>query len=115
MMDVLPWIMFIPASLCCLIFHRLFWRSITRERHLEDYIVYLLLSDRIRSKHKQDLEQLIQKTDIENADQLHRYAHKAIENMAEILAKGDPSSAMTSSMFGAHSIILRVKRGEHVN
>jgi hypothetical protein len=96
--------MFIFASLCGLVFHRLFLRSIKREGHLLDYIIYLVLFDAIRNKHKLELEQCVKQCEM-NADQLHRHIHKVLESMSEVLAKGDPSQPMTSSFVGARGLI----------
>lgn len=113
LMETLGWIMFIFAFLCCWFIYRLFRRSITREGYLADFIIYLLLSDSVRSQHKRELERHI-RDDRRDVAEIHLAMRLAIENIAMALGKGDPSNPMASSLLGADIIISRVQRGEPV-
>ena len=46
------------------------WFSHSKRLHLRNYVIYLLLSDAIRNKHKQDFEQWIHQVDAKDASQL---------------------------------------------
>ena len=112
-METLGWVMFIFVSLLCWFFFRQYWRSLTREGYLADFVIYLLLSDSIRNTRKRELEQIIQE-DERNMDQLHLSIRKLIINLAGTLAQGKSSNPGPSSILGAFTMILRVKKGEPI-
>jgi hypothetical protein len=66
-MGILGWILFVLASFWYL---RSVWFSHSKRLHLRSYIIYLLLSDEIRNRHKQDFEQWIRQVDAKDASQL---------------------------------------------
>ena len=112
-METLGWVFPIFAVLCCWFMYRLLRRSHTREGYLEDFIIYLLLSDSIRSQHKRELERHI-RDDGRNVAEIHLAMRLAIAKIAGGFGKGDPSNPSTSSMLVADAMILRVKSGEPV-
>jgi hypothetical protein len=81
-----------------------------RRLHLESYIVYLLLSDRIRETHKETFRQWILGADAPDAMKLSQRAGSVIQNMAEGLAK--PEEGEVGSTLGAHAMLWRVKQGD---
>jgi hypothetical protein len=107
-MGVLGWILFALLLIWFIMSMRL---SQNKRLHLNYYIVYLLLSDATREKHKQDFEKLIREADEKDAASLSLKAYKALEGMADRLAAGDPNKASTSSVLGAHAMIWECKKG----
>jgi hypothetical protein len=68
-----------------------------KRRHLNDYVIFLLLKDDIRNDHKAKFEQWIRQSGAKDAMQLGMRAHTVIESMADSLATEVP--------LGAHSAL----------
>jgi len=107
-MTTLPWILFALAVAWHFFSLRL---SIRRRIHLENYVVYLLMSDGIRQQHKADFERWIVQAKSPDALALSSAAHRVIDNMAERLGAGDPAIAASASILGAHAMIWQFKKG----
>jgi|ERR1041384_3738062 hypothetical protein len=97
-----------------LLVYKSIWFSHSKRLHLRNYIIYLLLSDAVRNKHKQDFEQWFCQVDAKDASQLGHGAQNVIENMAERLARGNPSDASTSSTLGSHAMLWNFKKGAKI-
>jgi hypothetical protein len=65
--------------------------------NLESYVVFLLLSDDIRSDHKKKFQDWISKSKETRTDDLRERASDAVQLMADSLAKG--GSTLSSSAF----------------
>jgi hypothetical protein len=68
-----------------------------KRRHLNDYVILLLLKDDIRNDHKPKFEQWVRQSGAKDAMQLGMRAHTVIESMADSLA--------TEAPLGAHSAL----------
>ena len=111
-MTTLPWILFAIA----VVWHVFGMRLNHRKRiHLESYAIYLLIADGIRQQHKTSFETWIAQTLSPNALALSSAAHKVIDNMAEQLAAGDPTTGIGSSVLGAHAMLWQFKKGAASN
>lgn len=78
---------------------------------LENYIIFLLLSDGVRAQHQVDFRQWIAKSDARDALALSTAAHRTVDNMAGRLGAGDPKNPASSSWLGAHAMLWNVKQG----
>lgn len=56
------------------------------KRHLESYIIWLLMDDKFREIHKQKLQDWIKQSEAPDAHMLGFLGHKVVMNMAENLA-----------------------------
>lgn len=78
---------------------------------LENYVIYLLLSDEIRTRHQAEFQQWISRSNAADAMALALAAHRTVDNMAQRLAAGTPQQPATSSYLGSHSMLWAVKQG----
>jgi hypothetical protein len=108
-MEFLGWVLFVLLLIWFIAGMRF---SHKKRLHLNYYIVYLLLNDATREKHKQDFEKLIRETDANDASSLSLKAYNALEGMADRLAAGDPNIPSTSSVLGAHAMIWECKKAK---
>jgi hypothetical protein len=107
-MATLAWILFVVA----VVWHIGSQRLNHRKRiALENYVIYLLLADELRTRHQADFRQWIARSDARDAMALSSAAHITVDGMAERLAAGDPQQPATSSTLGAHSMLWNAKQG----
>ena len=71
-----------------------------RRNHLLGYAVYLLLSDDIRERNKQDFLVWLRRQEAERPHRLWIKSSFAIERMSENLARGDEATGKGSSVLG---------------
>jgi hypothetical protein len=57
--------------------------SPSKRLHLDYYVVYLLLDDKIRDQHKQNFQQWIRDSKAPDASSLAFAVYKTIDNMAD--------------------------------
>jgi hypothetical protein len=108
-MGFLGWILFAGLLVWYFISMSL---SQKKRLHLNYYMVYLLLDDTTREKHKQDLQKWIRESDANDASSLSFRAYKILEDMADRLAAGDPRNPSTSSVLGAHAMLWQYKKSQ---
>lgn len=84
--------------------------SHTKRTNLNCYILYLLLSDRVRNDHKSKFEDWISTTETKDASALSLLAHKTIEQMADALAETEGSSVL-----GSIAMLWKYKKGEKIS
>lgn len=108
-MVTLAWTLFALAVIWHVSSQRLNHR---KRNQLENYVIYLLLSDDIRAQHKTDFTQWIARTDAADALALSTAARRTVDNMAERLAAGDPQRPVTSSYLGSHAMLWNIKQGD---
>ena len=111
-MGILGWILFVLLLIWFVGGMRI---SHNKRLHLNYYIVYLLLNDAIREKHKQNFVQYIQDSDAKDAMSLSLMAYKATEDLADRLTTGDPNNSSSSSALGAMAMIWECKKGTMAN
>jgi len=106
-MTILPWVLLAAV----VVFHFASQQLNHRKRNqLENYVVYLLMSDDIRTEHRRQFQQWISERSVPNALALSMAAHRVVDNMAEQLAIGDPADPATSSTLGANAMLWRFKQ-----
>lgn len=106
-MATVGWVLFILTLLWAVAQLRLNHR---KRLNLRAYIIYLLLADEIRARHKEDFQKLIRESRAADAMALGNQVHGAIENLADGLAQGKPGEAGTSSLLGTHALLWDVKK-----
>lgn len=106
-MATLAWTLFGLALLWHFASQRLNHR---RRIHLEAYVLYLLLADDIRARHKDDFLRWLREVQAPNALALSHQAHAAVDRMAEGLAQGTPGQPATSSILGTHALLWNLKK-----
>ena len=112
MSGTLGWILFVLTLIWFVFSYRL---SHKKRLRLNYYVVYLLLNDAIREKHKMDFEGWLQNAQAGDASSLTLKALTALEDMANRLAVGDPANPASSSVLGAHAMIWNFKKGDSRN
>lgn len=108
-MTILAWSLFALALVWGIASQRLSHR---KRNALENYVIYLLLADEIRTQHAADFRRWITQSNAADAMALAIAAHRTVDNMAERLAAGDPQRAVTSSYLGSHAMLWHVKQGD---
>jgi len=99
------------ATLVAIWFGALYWRAITESNHLSYYIGYLLLLDDTRAIHKQSFEDLLRQSDAKDASTLSIAAMRAIRELSDRLAAGDPKNPATPSVLGFQALVWNRKLG----
>jgi len=110
LVQILGWILFGAAILW---FVPSYWSSHKKRLHQNYFIAYLLLSDEIRSVQKQAFEDWVRASPATDADALALQAYRAIENVADRLARGNPRDPWsTSSLTGSKALLWQCKRDQ---
>ena len=104
MLDYLGWILFV---LMVIWYFKSMRFSHVKRLNLTSYVVYLLLSEELRTNHQQNFMEWISTSSFQDAMSLSHQAGAVIENMADNLATGEDSSIL-----GAHGLLWQFKQGK---
>jgi hypothetical protein len=98
------WVLFAAA----LFYYRI---SHLKRLHLNYYVVYLLLSEEVRTSQRLSFEKWLQASKAANEDALAFDAVLAIEQIADRLAEDDPKKdpAYTSTVLGSKTLLWNTK------
>lgn len=107
-MAILGWIFFGLAGIWYVAAMRY---SQTRRGHLQNYILFLLLDDRIRQAHQAALQRWIAAEPATTAIQLSTAAQGVVDHMAEQLARDIPDQPGTNAFLHAHRLLWYAKQG----
>ena len=92
-------IAFIVAALFALNFFWLYRKGIARRLNVENYVIYLLLSDETREDHKRKFIEWVTEAEADNASDLGFQAHNVVDTIADQLGEKDSTLAATTMIW----------------
>jgi hypothetical protein len=100
----------VALGLIAVSFFSLYQFSQRKRNHILGYAVYLLLSDEIRERNKQDFLIWLRRQEANGPHQLWFKSTFAIEKMSDDLARGDEATGKGSSVLGAPAMLWAARR-----